>query len=96
MKGTSVVLNKNINQFDKMEERIGKKTHSYKEWIKRIVKHYEDKWFEPTYKEEYEKQNLQIDKMSKRITTLQRNNTKLLKKIKRLEKRLKNYEKENS
>lgn len=92
MKDTPIVLNKDIHQFDKKEKHIKKNEHSLKEWIQRIIVHYKDKWFEPTYKEEYENQNLQIDIMSRRITILQRNNKTLMKKITRLEKRLEKYE----
>lgn len=90
------VLNEDINQFDYLEKKTRKKLHSVKKWSKRIIHRLDAKLFETTYKDEYEKQNIQIDKMSKRITSLEKNNKTLMRKTKRLEKRLEKYEKEKS
>lgn len=71
-----MVLNENINEFDKMEERIIKKTkkklHTFYQYLKRLVYLIDAKLFETTYKEEYEKQNILIDKQSAKITKLKK------------------------
>lgn len=80
-----MVLNENINEFDKMEERIIKKTkkklHTFRQYLKRLVYLIDAKLFETTYKEEYERQNILIDKQSAKII--------------KLKKELKKYEKED-
>ena len=79
-----MVLNKNIHKFDRMEERIQKKQmskrHSFKERIKRINYLIDAKLFEDTYKDEYQRQNVLIERQNLRIINLER--------------KLKKYEKE--
>ena len=90
------VLNENINEFDNREKRIGrikKRTHSLKKWIKRIFYVMDAKLFETTYKDEYQKQNVLIDKQTLRLSKLQKDNDRAMRKIKRLEKRVKKHEK---
>lgn len=71
-----MVLNENINEFDKMEERIIKKTkkklHTFRQYLKRLVYLIDAKLFETTYKEEYERQNILIDKQSAKIIKLKK------------------------
>lgn len=80
-----MVLNEDIHEFDKMEERIIKKTkkqlHTFFQYLKKLAYLIDAKLFETTYKEEYEKQNILIDKQ----------NAKIIK----LKKELKKYEKED-
>ena len=71
-----MILNDNINEFDKTEERIDRtmkrKRRTLKQYIQRIFYLIDSKLFETTYKDEYEKQNVIIDKQTLKITKLER------------------------
>lgn len=71
-----MILNDDINEFDETERRINKtmkrKRHTLKQYIQRIFYLIDSKLFETTYKDEYEKQNVIIDKQTLKITKLER------------------------
>lgn len=71
-----MILNDDINEFDETERRINRtmkrKHHTLKQYIQRIFYLIDSKLFETTYKDEYEKQNVIIDKQTLKITKLER------------------------
>lgn len=87
-----MILNKDIHEFDDLEIQVKTQKHSIKDYIKRILFVIDAKLFEKTYKDEFEKQNKELDLLESRVIVLQRDVKKLMRKIKRLEKRLSKYE----
>ena len=85
------VLNDNINEFDGVETPKLKK-HSIKECLQRIILIIDEKLFEKTYQEEYERQNKEIAMLQSKLIVVERNLKSVYKEKNRLEKRLSKYE----
>lgn len=85
------VLNENIYEFDDMEKKKIKK-YSLKDYLKRIILIIDEKLFERTYREEYEKANKEIAMLQSRVILLQRNLKHVYREKKNIEKRLSKYE----
>jgi len=84
-----MILNENINEFDKMEKR---EKHSIIDYLKRIMLIIDEKLFEKTYREEYEQANKEIAILQAQVIVLQRNIKHIYKEKKQFEKRLSKYE----
>ena len=70
-----------------------KKRHNIFQWIGRGLDLIEQQLYETTYKEQYEIQNVQLDKQALHITVLRRQKKELLNQIDELQKRIEQYEK---
>lgn len=84
-----MILNDDIHKYDNLENV---KLHPFKEWLKRPFIWLDYLLFEPTYKELWQKQNMEIDRLRTRIIIMQRNEKKYLKKVRALEKKMKERE----
>lgn len=86
-----MILNKNINEFDSLEIHVKQKLHTFREFIKRKIYLIDARVFERTYKEEWEENNILLDKMKidnqklkRRNDILEKKNKILLRKIVKL------------
>lgn len=89
-----IILNKNIHEFDKLEREAKQKLHSFVEWVRRTIYLIDADLFETRYKDEWEKTNIENDKLYQKVGVLERKNKRLLRKIARLEKEKEKMKKE--
>lgn len=97
-----MILNKDIHEFDDLEEKEEKKLHSVWEWIKRIPYVLDAMLFEKTYKDEYERALKEILSLKKQLKSANHRkeisnkySRQLARKIREMKKGDRNDEKEN-
>lgn len=83
-----LVLNENIHEFDKKENKK-RKLHNVFEWIWREIYLIDERLFEKSYKEELEESNILISKLTSDLLKKENKIKKLQREIIKLEKSVK-------